>query len=291
MMLRRRPAVPILAVLAVSISLLGPGAPAWARWRIHNDVDVTQLTAPVGGTETQTCPSRLRGETGWATAEDPATFEPPPSAYTASSYNVWKAPAGFDDFSSAEQVFNDQGQVIGYNFPDANGDFTIAAPKVLSFVTAQRTAVEPPIPVEDIAGLYVWTTAPINVALPSSVDPGDVLALLPSGGFEPVTLTVIACPKFTVSGTSFSAVKGSTFTTRVATFTGVGGVDNYTASIRWGDGTRSAGTIVSTSSGFAVRGTHRYTSRGTYSVVVRITQRSSGVAKLAYSTATVRLSG
>lgn len=290
-MLRRRLVGPVLAVLVVSISLLVAAAPAGARWRIHNDVDVTQLKAPVGGTESQTCPGRLRGETGWATAEDPATYEPPPSAYTAASYNVWKAPAGFDDFSSAEQVFNDQGQVIGYNFPDANGDFTIAAPKVLSFRTAQRTAAEPPIPVEDIAGLYVWTTAPINVALPSGVDPGDLLALLPSGGFEPVTLTVIACPKFTVSGTTIRAVKGSTFTAKVATFTGVGGVANYTAFIRWGDGTRSAGVISATASGFVVKGTHRYSSRGSYSVVVRITQKSSGVTKLATSTANVRLPG
>jgi hypothetical protein len=61
-----------------------------------------------------------------------------------------------------------------------------------------------------------------------------------------------------------------TFRGVIATFTDndpAGTVSDYTASIKWGDGSTSSGTI---SAGFKVSGTHRYRRTGTYKVTVTI---------------------
>lgn len=289
-MVRRRTAISLLlAVIVALVSVLG-ATPAVARWNIHNDADVTQITAPPGGTEDQTCPDRLSGLNGWSTfipeGDDPLAFEPPAAAYGPGSYTVWKAPPGFADFSTAQAQFNDVGEIIGYNFVDASGE-EIPATEVMQFVTADRTLLAQPVET-DIEGVYVFTTAPIDVALPSSIAPGDVIGLLPPGGSEILVLTVIDCSPFAASGTVISAVKKRSFTDTVATFTGSGTSSDYTATIMWGDGTSSSvGTISSGPNGFLVTGTHTYQKKGSYPVTVTITQISTGSTVQALSTATV----
>lgn len=292
-MLRRRVVLSILTALAVwTVPLLG-ATPAVARWSYHNDADVTQITTPPGGTDDQTCQDRLRGETGWSAyldeTQDPSQYQVPDNALLPASYTVWKAPPGFTSFGLAEAQFNDVGGVTGYNFPDENGVATIPATQVMTFDTGPRTLLPAPIatdPPEDGAN-YVFATAPINVALPSSVDPGDVLGVLPSGGFEPVSVTVVDC-SFALSGTTFTTAKKATFTGTVATFTGPAGATDYSALIDWGDGRTSVGTVSLGPSGFVVTGTHRYARKGTYPVSVTVTQTATGNDAQAVSTATVR---
>ena len=53
----------------------------------------------------------------------------------------------------------------------------------------------------------------------------------------------------------------------VATFTDANPnatVSDFTATITWGDGSTSAGTVVATGNGFAVNGAHTYADEGSY---------------------------
>ena len=59
----------------------------------------------------------------------------------------------------------------------------------------------------------------------------------------------------------------------VASFTDAdpgGTVSDYAATIEWGDGTSSAGTVGTSGRGFSVSGSHTYQEDGTYSVIVHI---------------------
>ena len=93
-------------------------------------------------------------------------------------------------------------------------------------------------------------------------------------------------------GYSFSAAEGSASASQVlATFTDPGGAlvaSNYLATINWGDGSSSAGTVSynSTSGVFSVAGSHLYAGEGSYSVAVAVQDGSSPVAS-ATSTAAV----
>jgi hypothetical protein len=66
-----------------------------------------------------------------------------------------------------------------------------------------------------------------------------------------------------LSGTLIEAMFGKSFTGTVATFTTPLSVTGWTATINWGDGTSSSGTITSTSGGYTVTGTHTYGNSGT----------------------------
>jgi hypothetical protein len=80
-------------------------------------------------------------------------------------------------------------------------------------------------------------------------------------------------------GLSLQAQRGSDTTLTVATFTDPGGSEslgNYSATVNWGDGTTTAGTIsfnVATSV-FSVSGTHNYQNSGKFTLTVSIVHRS-----------------
>src|SRR5262249_56435872 len=60
--------------------------------------------------------------------------------------------------------------------------------------------------------------------------------------------------------------EGATHASLVATFTDadpLGTATDYTATITWGDGSTTSGTITSTGSVFSVSGTHTYAEEGT----------------------------
>jgi hypothetical protein len=81
-------------------------------------------------------------------------------------------------------------------------------------------------------------------------------------------------PPLTASAISFSATEGSAFSGIVAHFTDAdpnGQVSDYTATIDWGDGTTTPGTITANSGGgFDVSGSHTYLEEGGYVVTVQI---------------------
>ena len=78
----------------------------------------------------------------------------------------------------------------------------------------------------------------------------------------------------TASGTSVAATEGQSFTGNVATFTDPdtnATASEYSATINWGDGTTSTGTISGTGGNFTVSGSHTYAEEGSQTATVTIT--------------------
>jgi hypothetical protein len=95
-----------------------------------------------------------------------------------------------------------------------------------------------------------------------------------------------------VSGTSvpISAVEGASFTGTVANFSSTNTstlASQYTASIDWGDGGSSTGTVAGGSGSFTVSGTHTYAEEGSYTATITITDTSSGNTTSVQSPVTV----
>jgi hypothetical protein len=81
-------------------------------------------------------------------------------------------------------------------------------------------------------------------------------------------------PLIASSGTTFNALKGISFNGAVAAFTDpdtAATSGEYSATIGWGDGSSSPGTVNSSGDTFIVNGPHTYVQEGTYAVVVTIT--------------------
>ncbi len=92
----------------------------------------------------------------------------------------------------------------------------------------------------------------------------------------------------TATATPVSATAGTAFSGPVATFTDAnpdGTVSPYSATISWGDGTTSAGTITAGAGDFVVSGTHTYASPGLYHTTVTI-RDAQGATATATGTAT-----
>lgn len=89
----------------------------------------------------------------------------------------------------------------------------------------------------------------------------------------------------TVTGQSINAIEGSSFSTTVATVTGVLGTPS--ATIDWGDGTTSTGTLTANSDGsFTLSGSHIYAEEGSYTVSISATD-SKGQSGSGSATASV----
>jgi hypothetical protein len=95
-------------------------------------------------------------------------------------------------------------------------------------------------------------------------------------------------PKITVTGQTLTATAGQQLSGTVATFTDADGdgAGNFHATIDWGDGTRSAGTVAAGTSGFMVSGTHTYKFGGTYAVFISIRDQD-GDSAVGFDTAHV----
>src|SRR5207253_1994742 len=91
-------------------------------------------------------------------------------------------------------------------------------------------------------------------------------------------------------GFSFSAVEGAASASQtVATFTDPGGAEplaDYSASIDWGDGSSSAGSITLSAGVFTVKGSHTYAEEGTKTITVTLSHDAAGSSS-ASSTATI----
>ena len=94
--------------------------------------------------------------------------------------------------------------------------------------------------------------------------------------------TVFAEPPIVVSGTIRTNTRTlSNF--QVATFTHANGVEPITAfvaTINWGDGTSSGGTIVKSGTTYTVSGSHTYTKNGSHSITTAVVESGLAVDKL-----------
>ena len=88
----------------------------------------------------------------------------------------------------------------------------------------------------------------------------------------------IASAGLTVNSASVSATERTAFSGTVATFTDPATGDTstqFTATINWGDGSSSAGTVSGSGGSFSVAGSHTFTEEGGSTVTVQVTDTSS----------------
>ena len=112
-------------------------------------------------------------------------------------------------------------------------------------------------------------------------------------------------PQISASASTIAATEGSDFSGTVATFTdpdSSAAASEYSATIDWGDGTVTAGTIGGGGGSFTVSGDHTYADEGSYSATVTITDAdnasntataasSASVADAALSAGTLNVGG
>jgi hypothetical protein len=105
------------------------------------------------------------------------------------------------------------------------------------------------------------------------------------------TATVAEADALTGTGTPITATEGQAFTGTVASFTDTNTANvasDFTATINWGDGTTSSGTVTGSNGAFAVSATHTYADEGSFTASVTLTDDTPGTATaMASSTATV----
>lgn len=125
-----------------------------------------------------------------------------------------------------------------------------------------------------------------------------------SGGLESITIQIsdpfshsatanslarVVQPGVVASGITFTPTEGAAFSGTVASFTdgdGNASTAPYSATIVWGDGATTAGTIVANGAGFVVQGQHTYAEEGNNNVTVSISD-TDGHSAMANSTAQV----
>jgi hypothetical protein len=117
-------------------------------------------------------------------------------------------------------------------------------------------------------------------------DVGGATTGVPSGA------TVADAP-LTPTSQVVQATAGAAFESTVASFSDADPTAtprDFTASIDWGDGQSSAGTVVAANGGFAIQGSHRYGTEGVYTIAVHLSD-AGGSSAAATSTAHVARTG
>ena len=128
----------------------------------------------------------------------------------------------------------------------------------------------------DVSGSYTYGSAGDYDIQVSISDPTGLMAVTDAPA-------AIADAPLTATGeTGLTAVEGTAFSGTVATFVDPvpQGVSNYTATIAWGDGQTSTGTVTfnSTTQQFRVAGGHVYADYGSYSIDVTISEPGGALA-------------
>lgn len=138
-----------------------------------------------------------------------------------------------------------------------------------------------------VSGTHTYAasgTFSVTVTL-SDDAPGTATAMVTSTADVGPAAGITAFPR-TITPTEAVAFNGV-----VASFTdGRGGAlpGDFTASINWGDGSTTAGTVAATGGGaFTISGTHTYADEGTFSMPVQVTDNVSKLSASTTSTANV----
>ena len=160
-------------------------------------------------------------------------------------------------------------------------------------VVATFTDADPGGAVSDYATQIVWgdgttTTGTVAANVSGGFDVSGThtyaeegtynitVAMLDRGGSKATanSIALVTDAPLTATAATITATEGASFTVAVASFTdadpaGVAG--DYTATIDWGDGTTSAGSIAANGGGFQVKATHTYLEEGVDSprVIIR----------------------
>jgi large repetitive protein len=117
---------------------------------------------------------------------------------------------------------------------------------------------------------------------------------LPGSTESVATGTAAVSPgsNFTATGTTITPTEGQAFSGTVATFVDTGSTNAasaFTATIQWGDGSSSTGTVTGSSGSYTVSGNHTYTDGGTHQMTVQVVE--TAVSATVSTTSTADVSG
>ena len=110
---------------------------------------------------------------------------------------------------------------------------------------------------------------------------GVALTSIGGSSFSTTSPAAIGDAALAVTGASLTGTEGATIDATLATFTDANpnaNVKDFTATITWGDGSTSLGTVLATDSGFAVEGAHSYADEGSYPITVAIKDIGGSIA-------------
>jgi uncharacterized repeat protein (TIGR01451 family) len=108
----------------------------------------------------------------------------------------------------------------------------------------------------------------------------------PARATTTVALSPIALTGLTINGTEFAPLNNVT----VATFTTANGVEpvgDFTATIAWGDGTTSVGTVVQSGQTYLVLGSHTYNTDGNQTIQVTVSKDGGALSAGVNSTVAI----
>jgi hypothetical protein len=115
------------------------------------------------------------------------------------------------------------------------------------------------------------------------------------GSHEAAFQAKVADAALSATGVPLSTTAGTQFSGEVATFTDAnpyGIASDYTATVNWGDGTITTGTIASAAGGgFTVMGSHTYAGGGAYTLSIAIDDVGGSVATAASTAAVAGATG
>ena len=135
-----------------------------------------------------------------------------------------------------------------------------------------------------VSGTHTYAAAgtfPVVVTL-SDDPPGTATAQ--------TTSTAHVASGLAVTATNFSVAESAPFNGTVATFSDANTAltaASFIATIAWGDGTTTAGTITGASGSFTVSGQHTYADEGSFTDTVTVTEIGGGATASGSGTATV----
>jgi uncharacterized protein (TIGR03118 family) len=192
----------------------------------------------------------LAGDGGQVTGTEGATLTGTLADFTSS--NVGALPSAF----STTINWGDGSSSAGTIVPNGSGGF-------------------------NVLGSHKFTeegTYTLGVAINDAND--DNFTMTASAKVSDAAISATGVPVNPVQGTTLSNAT-------VATFTDAGGAEpaaNYSATIDWGDGSSSAGTVAASGSTFSVMGSHTYSSAGAHTITTNIKDDGGSTATATSST-------
>jgi hypothetical protein len=162
-------------------------------------------------------------------------------------------------------------------------------------------------PTED----FFWLSAPKPIVAPGTPFAPDLQSWIRDANLDPDWLRIgtdivgggpapTYNAAFSLDGTvvatldaapvGISASEGVSFSGPAATFTDsdtAQAASNFTATVDWGDGTATAGTVAGAAGAFSVSGTHTYADEGSFPVTTVVTDIANALTVTANGTATV----
>jgi hypothetical protein len=127
-----------------------------------------------------------------------------------------------------------------------------------------------------VEGGHTYADEGSNPASVTLIHTADQVQATASG-----TVSAAEGDSLTPHGATIGATVGQAFNGAVATFSDTdtaNGAGDFAATINWGDGTTTAGTVSGSNGSFSVNGTHTYTQTAVETVKIKLTDDAPGTA-------------